>query len=209
MILNKRFKKSGLQNHPLICFSAPTHHNGKMSESGNQLPKTRGGVLKEVLKAQLLLDIVANPNLSCDEIVKLPDREYKYNNIVAIRNRFHFLGTLKVKNPQQFWTLFSAANKSALSGPYRDTREEESDDEEPPSNPPARSRQSIISTPPRSSSNSSKKSMSGSRAKVTSSPAATSAFAYDTMFESLKEAEDSGMLPSINLVLVHLLFSLF
>jgi hypothetical protein len=181
-----------------------------MSESGNQLPKTRGGVLKEVLKAQLLLDIVANPNLSCDEIIKLPDREYKYNNIVAIRNRFHFLGRLKVKSPQQFWTLFSAANKSALSGPYRDTSEEESDNEEPPSTPLApRSRQSTISTPPRSSSNSSKKNMSGSRAKVASSPAVTLAFAYDTMFDSLREAEDSGMLPSINLVLVHLLFSLF
>jgi hypothetical protein len=164
--------------------------------------------LKKVLKAQLLLDIVANPNLSCDEIVKLPDREYKYNNIVAIQNRFHFLGRLKAKNPQQFWTLFSAANKSALSYPYCNTREEESDDKEPPSTPPAQSRQSIISTPPRSLSASNKKNMSGSCAKVTSS-LAVSAFAYNTMFDSLKEAEDSGMLPSINLLLVHLLFSLF
>jgi hypothetical protein len=179
-----------------------------MWESSDQLPKTRGGVLKEVLKAQLLLDRVANPNLSCDKIVKLPDREYKYNNIVPIWNQFHFLGRLKVKKPQQIWTLFSAANKSALYGPYCDTREEESDDKEPPSTPPAPSRQSIISTPPRSSSNSSKKNMSGSRAKVTSSLAA-SAFAYNTMFDSFKEAEDSGILPSINLVLVHLLFSLF
>jgi hypothetical protein len=160
------------------------------------LPKTRGSKLEETVKAQLHLDSVANPNLSCEDIINLPDRDYKNQNIKAIRNRFLYLQNLKAKDPQHYWGLYAQANKAALSGPYRDTKEEESD-EEPPHTPAAQSsrerrRQTTpttnFSTPPPPSSNSKRNTMSGSRMK--SSPAA---FAYNTMFDTLEAAETSGM----------------
>jgi hypothetical protein len=158
---------------------------------------------------QLLLDIVTNPRLTCDAIVNLPDREYKSQSISALRNRINYLVRLKKNDPSNFWALYSAANKN------RDTvvEEESNHDEEPPSTPPARSHRrsqqrtpdTILSTPPpRPSSNSKNKNMSGSRKKDPTSSATSTTFAYNTMFESLKEAEDTGMLSLINLVLVHL-----
>jgi len=126
------------------------------------LPKTRGSALEETVKAQLHLDSVANPKLSCEDILNLPDRDYKSQNTKAIRNRYIYLQNLKIKDPQHYWGLYTQANKAALSGPYRDTEEEESD-EEPPHTPAAQSsrerRQQTtpttnISTPPPPSSNS-------------------------------------------------------
>jgi hypothetical protein len=173
--------------------------------------------LSAELKAQLLIDIVANPNLTCDEIIKIPDREYStLDSLQSIRNRFHHLGKIKKERPNYFWTLYSEV---ANSGPYRDQVEEESDDEQEPAPstppapfaPPARSARqrtpdTITSTPPRppSSNSTKKKNMSGSRAKSASTPAtsasksafippATSAFAYNTMFDTLEEAQDAGM----------------
>jgi hypothetical protein len=183
------------------------------------LPKTRGSKLEETVKAQLHLDSVANPKFACEDILNLPDRDYKDQNTKAIRNRFIYLQNLKVKDPQHYWVLYAQANKAAgLSGPYRDCdieEEEESNEDEPPHHTPAaqssreRLRQTTpttnISTPPPRLSNSKKKTMSGSRVK--SSPAASS-FAYNTMFDTLEAAETSGMF-SLVVLFVCLLFLSF
>jgi hypothetical protein len=181
----------------LLLFSSITTIKMPRSQQRTKTTTTRG-TLAEVVKAQLLLDIVTNPLFTCDQIINLPDRDYKSQSITAIRNRINYLVRLKKNDPSNFWLLYSAANKTSLSGPYRDKEVEEesvdSDDEETPSTPSRRKTQrtpATISTPS-SSSNSTNK-MSGSRSKITSPPA-TSAFAYNTMFESLKEAEDSGEL---------------
>jgi len=175
------------------------------------LPKTRGSALEETVKAQLHLDSVANPKLSCEDILNLPDRDYKSQNTKAIWNRYIYLQNLKIKDPQHYWGLYTQANKAALSGPYRDTEEEESN-EEPPHTPAAQSsrerRQQTtpttnISTPPPPSSNSKRKTRSGSCMK--SSPAA---FAYNTMFDTLEAAENSGIF-SLIVLFVCLLFSFF
>jgi hypothetical protein len=173
----------------------------KMPESKQQSTRQGGGALPDLVKARLLIDIVANPLYSCEDILgKLPDRQYKDYSLQSIRNRFHYLVRLKKKDPANFWLLFSNANKSApLSGPYRDQVEEESDDEEPPSTPPAQSRKTpntIFSTPPCPPSSNSKN-MKNSRAKVMSPSPATSAYAYNTMFSTMDEAEATGMFPSI------------
>jgi hypothetical protein len=173
----------------------------KMSESNEEytsIKTTRkgGGVLPHEVKAQLLLDIVTNPLYTVDQIAALPEREYK-DYIVAYKNRFYYLLKLKRTDPKRFWALYSKANRSsALSGDYRDKAEEESDDEEPPSpstRPPTPD--TIVSTPPRRPKSNAKKTtnMSGSRAKITSPPAAASAFAYNTMFNTMEEAEATGM----------------
>jgi hypothetical protein len=172
-------------------------------------PKRRGSALPELVKATLLLDKVANSDFSCDEIARLPDREYNNYTIQSIRNRFNYLTTKRKNNPKQFWELYSDANKFAFPATYRDTVEEESDDEV---TPPAQSRRqrtpdtTILSTPPPSSRN--KKNMSGS-ARKKDPPSASSTFAYNTMFESLEEAQENGMRLMINLVLVHLRSFLF
>ena len=135
---------------PLLAFaSSPSlHHHNEMSKSRHN--KTKGGGssrLSDLVKATLLLDIVANPNYSCDDILsQLPDREYGEYNLRAIQNRFRYLKEKHKKNPSEFWSLYAAANKfAACPSPYdRDTVEEESDDEDPPSTPSA----TLPSTPP-------------------------------------------------------------
>jgi hypothetical protein len=158
------------------------------------LPKTRGGVLEETIKAQIHLDFVANPNLTCEDIINLPNRDYRSQNAKAVRNRHTYLKNLKTKDQQHFWLLYSQAHKSALSSPYRDTVEVESDEEEAPSTPLREPRRK---NHPRSS-NSKKNDMSAPRGKL-SSPAG-SAFAYNTMFDTLDEAEAAGMYALIALV---------
>jgi hypothetical protein len=193
----------------LLAAPSPQHKMSKSIHKHQQhraTAKTRGGVLPELVKATLLLDIVTNPDFSCDKICNLSDREYNNYEISSIRNRFHYLTRKKTRDPKEFWRLYSEANKFALSAPYRDTVEEESDDEEPPSTPPAtppaqssrRQRTPDTSTipstppPPASSLNSkNKKTMSGS-ARKKYPPSASSTFAYKTMFESLDEAEANG-----------------
>jgi hypothetical protein len=184
----------------------------KMSETA--LTKNGRGVLQETIKAQLLLDFEANPKLAFQEIVNLPDREYNSLNIKAVKNRLNYLRSLKTKEPPHYWTLFANANKAALSG--LGTAEEETD-EEPPSTPTAQSSRerqwktppsttTKIPTPPRSSNSKKQNNMSGSRAKL-ASPA--SAFAYNTMFDTLEEAETSGTFSFIILIVVCLLFLFF
>jgi hypothetical protein len=179
------------------------------------LPNTRGGVLEETVKAQLHLDFVANPQLSCEQIINLPDREYKSQNAKAVRNRYLYLRNLKTNHPQHYWSLYSAANKAALSHPYSEDIVEAEIVEDPPSTPAAQSSREQrrwktnsspnLSTPPPSSN--SKKTMSGSRATL-SSPAAL-AFAYNTMFDTMEEAETAGMFSLIVLLLCAFFFSSF
>jgi hypothetical protein len=95
------------------------------------LPKTRRGKFEETVKAQLHLHFAANHKLSCEDILNLPDREYKSKNIKTIRNRHSYLQNLKTKDPQHYWILLSEANKAALYGTYRDTVEEASKEELP------------------------------------------------------------------------------
>ena len=183
------------------------------------LTKTRGGALQETVKAQLLLDFEANPHFSINDILNLPNREYKSSNNKAVWNRFSYLWNLKTSDPQHYWSLYAKANKAALSGPYRDTVEEESEeiDKEPPSTPTAQSSReqrhqktttTNILTPPCSSNLKQKKNMSGSRVKL-ASLAAPLAFAYNTMFDTLDEAEAAGMFSLIVLLVVCLLFLSF
>jgi hypothetical protein len=156
-------------------------------------PKRRGSVLPELVKATLLLDKVTNPGFSCDEIARLPDREYSNYTTQSIRNRYIYCTTKQKKTPRKFWELYSDASKFAVPATYRDTVEEESNDEV---TPPAQSRRqrtpdtTILSTPPPSSKN--KKNMSGS-ARKKDPASASSTFAYKTMFELLEEAQENGM----------------
>jgi hypothetical protein len=71
------------------------------------MQKTRGGVLEATVKAQLHLDLVANPNFSCDNILNLPDKEYKSQNVKAFWNWHSYLRNLKTKDPQHYWLLYS------------------------------------------------------------------------------------------------------
>jgi hypothetical protein len=162
--------------------------------------KPRGGALPELLKATLLLDKVANPELSFSNIIKLPDREYNKYDSNSIRNRFNYLSTKQNDHPLEFWKLYSKATHLAVPpaspAPYHNTLEVESNDEEEPDTPPAQSRRqrtpdtTILSTPPPSSKN--KQTMSGSARRNDTSSASPS-FAYNTMFATLEEAQDTGM----------------
>jgi hypothetical protein len=153
---------------------------------------TRGGVLGDLIKAQLHLDIVANPKLSCDQIINLPDREYQAQASKAIRNRHLYLRNTKVKNPQHYWKLYSEAHKLAIghapdpsSGEESEEESEESDKEEPATT-------TMLVSPPRNKSNKNNTmSRSSATKSATKSPAA-SAFAYNTMFDNLEAAEAAG-----------------
>jgi hypothetical protein len=169
-----------------------------INKQQSKATKSRGGGLPELLKATLLLDKVANPDLSLSDIIELPDRECNKHDPISIRNRFNYLTAKQKKHPSEFWTLYSEATLVAVPAPYHDTLEAESDDEEQePHTPPAQSRRqrtpdtaTILSTPPPSSKK--KKNMSGSARKNDTS-SASPAFAYNTMFATLEEAQDTGV----------------
>jgi hypothetical protein len=192
-----------------------------MSSELSPLPKTRGSKLEETIKAQLHLDLEANPQFTIQELFYLPDREYKSQDNKAVRNRHIYLKNLKTKDPQHYWLLYSQAHKEALSGSYRDTVEEESDEEPPPQTPAAQSSRerrrkttptTKIASPPPLSNSKKNKNMSAVPSKKLDSaspaPAPLASFAYNTMFEKLEDAEASGMFSLIILV-VPLLFLSF
>jgi hypothetical protein len=165
-------------------------HTLKMSK------KTKASNLNETLKAQLHLDIVANPTYSCDDIInQIPNRDYKAHTR-AVQNRYAYLQKKKVNDPQNYWSLYAIANKDAVHGGAKSVDAEESIEEVPstPVSAHASPSERHVTTPtihistPHSSNNM----YSGSRGKSSASPAAGS-FAYNTMFETLEDAELAGM----------------
>lgn len=52
---------------------------------------TMPSYLDEVTKAELIVDIQANPTSTCDEIVKLRSKYELPNRLQAVRNRHHYL----------------------------------------------------------------------------------------------------------------------
>ena len=89
--------------------------------------------LDELLKAQLLVDSEANPELNWTEIQALR-RDYRGEVSAACCNRFQYLRNLKVKKKGTYWKVYTEAlnlvRESKLAPRFRDTKQETEDEDE-------------------------------------------------------------------------------
>ena len=89
--------------------------------------------LDELLKAQLLVDSEANPELNWTEIQALR-RDYRGEVSAACRNCFQYLRNLKVKKKGTYWKVYTEALnlvcESKLAPRFRDTKQETEDEDE-------------------------------------------------------------------------------
>ena len=100
---------------------------------GRQKRTVAKGLEDELVKAQLLIDSEANPELNWTEVQALR-REYQGEVSAACRNRFQYLRNLKVKKKGTYWTVYTEAlnlvRQSKLAPSSKLAPKQEAEDEE-------------------------------------------------------------------------------